>query len=241
MTTPRDRVLNTLNFQPVDRVPKDFGGMRSTGISAFAYPRLVEALGLPPRLPRVEDTGQMLALPDLDVLDALEIDVVTIADGVTNAFEEPEKWRPYDFNGRLPALVRHPEAFQNQPNGSIYQGILHMPPTSYVFDEPHGGQHLNLTDELPRVNLREMRQRYLENELTDERILATREYCRRVRESTDRAVFLNEGSFNTSICIHGYGGLAIFPILCLTDPDYVHELHQISVEHTLRNLRLLLP
>ena len=38
--TSRERVLRALNFQPTDRVPKDLGGMRSSGISAFLYPAL---------------------------------------------------------------------------------------------------------------------------------------------------------------------------------------------------------
>ena len=71
MTTSRQRVLHAFNFRIPDRAPKDLGGMRSTSISAFGYPALVSALGLPARRPHVEDTGQMLALPDLDVLDAL--------------------------------------------------------------------------------------------------------------------------------------------------------------------------
>jgi len=65
--TSRERVNKALNFEPTDRVPRDLSGMRSTGISCFAYPKLVAALGLPPRWPRVYDTGQMLALPNLDV------------------------------------------------------------------------------------------------------------------------------------------------------------------------------
>ena len=81
MMTHRERVMHALAFEETDRVPLDLAGMRSTGISAFAYPKLVEALGLPPRRPRVEDTGQMLAMPDLDVLDALGCDVVTIRGG----------------------------------------------------------------------------------------------------------------------------------------------------------------
>ncbi|GAH61343.1 unnamed protein product, partial [marine sediment metagenome] len=92
-------MLNALSFQPTDRLPKDLGAMRATGISAFAYPRLVEALGLPSRRPKIHDSNQMLALPDLDVLDALGCDVVTIDEWVSNAFEEAEKWQPYDFNG----------------------------------------------------------------------------------------------------------------------------------------------
>ena len=46
MTTSRERILKTLNFETPDRLPKDLGAMRSTGISAFAYPKLVEALGM---------------------------------------------------------------------------------------------------------------------------------------------------------------------------------------------------
>ena len=63
----RERVLAALNFQPVDRLPKDLNGMRSTGVSAFTYQALRRALQLPPRPTRIHDTGQMLALPHPDV------------------------------------------------------------------------------------------------------------------------------------------------------------------------------
>lgn len=43
------------------------------------------------------------------------------------------------------------------------------------------------------------------------------------------------------ICIHGWGGLAIFPIICITEPDFVTELHEIAVEYALKNYRALLP
>ena len=102
--------------------------MLSSSISGFAYPKLVAALGLPPRLPKMYDTGQMLAMPDLDVLDALGVDIVTICGRATNAFAEPEKWLPYDFNGRLPALVRNPAAFTTEEDGTILQGNTRMPP-----------------------------------------------------------------------------------------------------------------
>jgi uroporphyrinogen decarboxylase len=43
------------------------------------------------------------------------------------------------------------------------------------------------------------------------------------------------------IGIGAFNGVAIFPMLCLTEPDYVTELHEIVTEHTLSNLRTLLP
>lgn len=241
MITPRQRVLSALNFQTTDRPPKDLGGMRSTSISAFSYPRLVTALGLPPRLPHVEDTGQMLALPDLDVLDALGCDVVSICENVTNAFVDAEQWHPYDFNGRLPALVLNPAAFENQPDGSILQGSRRMPPSSYVFDDEHGGQPLNLSDDLPMYNLKEYAAQLAERAPSDERIVSLRELCRRVRESTERAVFFNNSAIHAPICIHGHGGLAVFPIICLTEPDYVMELHEIITQQAIKNMRALLP
>lgn len=245
--SPRQRILHALDFQPVDRLPRDLGGMRSTSLSAFAYPALVQALGLPPRLPRVEDTMQMLALPDLDVLDALEIDVVTILDGVTNAFERSETsndglWYPYDFNGRLPALVRAPDCFSVAPDGVIWQGTsLRMPPTSFVFDEEHGGQPLDLSAHLPRLDLDAYRQFLQSRLLSEGRVQEIASLCRRVRQSTDRAVFFNDSSLQVPIGIGAFQGVAIFPMLCLTEPDYIVELHEIAISYSLENARRLLP
>jgi uroporphyrinogen decarboxylase len=234
--------MAALNFQPTERVPIDLGGMRSTGISAFAYPKLRAALGLPARLPRVYDTGQMLALPDLDVLDALGCDAVTVeGDGLTNAFEQPELWHPYDFNGRLPALVRDPAAYRTDSQGTIHLGDwAQMPASSFVFDGEHGGQPLILEGDLPKPDLKEVRKHLDAGALTDAQIAKTRDNCRRVRASTDRAVFF-WGQLNLGLCIHGYGGLAVFPVLCLEEPDFVHELHSLHLEASLRNVRALLP
>jgi uroporphyrinogen decarboxylase len=241
MPTSREIVMQSLTFQQSSRVPKDLGGMRSTAISAFAYPKLVKALGLPPRLPRVEDSGQMLALPELDVLDALGVDVVTIRDGVTNAFEQPEEWHEYNFNGRLPARVRSPQDFKTEPDGTILQGNGRMLPSAYVFDDMHGGQPLDLSEELPKPDLAELKRWWAKNPLTDEKIKSIRELCRRVRESTDRAVFMNDGKLQIPMGIGGWSGLAIFPMLCVSEPDIVTELHELVTEHAMANYRALLP
>jgi uroporphyrinogen decarboxylase len=240
--TSRERVLRALHFEETDRVPRDLGAMRSTGISAFAYPKLVEALGLPPRRPRVHDTVQMLALPDRDVLDALGCDVVTIDGGVTNAFDEPEKWHDYDFGGRLPARVLNPEAFEAQPDGSVLQGkSLRMPPTSYVFNADHSGQPLlDLDQPLPLLDLKQYARDLQAQRITDEQIRQTAQLARRVRESTDRAVFFTDFC-GSGLGIGGYCGIGIFPIICKLEPDFVHEYHALTIERALYNVRALLP
>ena len=239
--TRRDRVMKACAFEETDRVPMDLDGMASTGISCFAYPRLVEALGLPPRPARVYDTGQMLAMPELDVLDALECDVVTIHGHVTNAFEQEGVWKPYDFNGRLDAMVCDPDMFQTLEDGTIIQPRHHvkMPPTSHVFEAEHGGQPFPLTGDLPKPDLEQIQEDQESGGLSEEDVKRITELCRRTREASDRAVFF--GGPGAGIGVAGYGGIAIFPILCLTEPDFVAELHELKIEHAIKQVRRLLP
>lgn len=79
--TPRQRVRAALNHQQPDRVPIDFGGHRSSGIAAMAYPKLRAALGLPPRPTRVYDPVQQLAIVDEDVLDRFHVDTIELGRG----------------------------------------------------------------------------------------------------------------------------------------------------------------
>jgi uroporphyrinogen decarboxylase len=240
--TSRERILATLNFQTPDRLPRDLSGMRSTGISAFVYPALVKALGLPYRRPKVYDCGQMLALPDLDVLDALGCDVITVEGTLTNAFDQPEKWEPYDFNGRLDALVPKGAAFTVEPDGTIVSGgVSRMVPASYVFDSEHAGMPLNLTDELPKQSLDEFRKDVRANALTDREIAEIRDICRRVRTTTDRAVFLAHRGLYAHIGIGSHGGYGVFPLLCVLEPDYVRAVHEIAISQAVENARRLLP
>lgn len=239
--TSRQRVLRSLNFQPVDRVPRDLSGMRSTGVSAFTYSALRRALGLPDRLPMVYDEWQMLALAETDVLDALGCDVVTVEGGyLTNAFPQPDLWKQYNYNGRLQALVRDPSAYRVEPDGTIVAGRVQMPPAAHTFDEVGAGQQFSLDGETPRPDLKEVR-RWLDNSrLKDEQICQITSFCKRVRESTDRAI-LFAGPLGTGLCIHGHGGVAVFPVLCLEDPDFVRELHTMVLEASLQRVRALLP
>ncbi|HOV76121.1 MAG TPA: uroporphyrinogen decarboxylase family protein [Candidatus Hydrogenedentes bacterium] len=238
--TSRERVLKALAFEETDRVPMDLAGMPSTGVSCFAYPGLVAALGLPYRPPRVYDTGQMLALPDLDVLDALGTDVVTLTMDYTNAFDEPDKWRPYDFGGRLPALVRDPCAFETLPDGTVIQhgGQSRMPPAAHVFESEHGGQPFDLAGELPKPDLREVEKNNRDWQFSNEQIDATARYFERVRNATDRAIlFCGPGA---GIGIGAYYGVATFPMLCMTEPDFVARLHEITIHYACERVQSLL-
>ena len=245
MMTSRERILAALDFRETDRVPCDLDAMGSTGISAFAYPELVRALGLPPRKTRIYDTWQMIAVVDRDVLDALECDCICVNGDVSaNVLYEPEKWHPYDFNGRLDALVPDPSAFRVLPDGTVEQratsfsGITRMPPDAYAFSEEHGGQAVDLSGECVKEDLDRLRERLQAEAVTPEQVRQTADYCRRAKEAGgDRAVL-----FNGVSAMLGYrGGLANFSMLCLTEPEYVHALHTILTDAAVRKAEALIP
>lgn len=236
----RERVLRAVGFEETDRVPMDLAGMPSTGISCFAYPSLIAELNLPARLPRVYDTGQMLALPEPDVLDALGIDVITLTMDYTNAFDEPEKWHPYDFGGRLPALVRDPNTFRTLSDGTVVQngGSSKMPPAAHVFESEHGGQPFVLSGDLPKPDLREVEADNRKWQFSNEEIDATARYFERVRAASDRAIlFCGPGA---GLGIGAYYGIAMFPMLCLAEPDFVAQLHEITIHYAIERAQALL-
>ncbi len=76
--TSRERVLAALNHRQPDKTPIDFGGHRSSGIAAMAYPKLRKALGLKARPIRVYDPIQQLAIIDDDVLERFQVDTIEL-------------------------------------------------------------------------------------------------------------------------------------------------------------------
>ncbi|MGQ9732765.1 MAG: uroporphyrinogen decarboxylase family protein [Candidatus Zipacnadales bacterium] len=104
--TSRERVWAALRHQETDRVPIDFGGMRSTGIMALAYHRLVDHLGLE-EVPLVYDVVQQLAQPSEAVLEALGVDVVDLGRAFLTRSDEWQEWvLPDGSPARIPAYVK---------------------------------------------------------------------------------------------------------------------------------------
>lgn len=71
----RERVLSAINCQEPDRIPLDFGGHRSSGISAIAYSKLKKEPGIDSGDIFVYDMIQQLALIEPPVLEALGVDM----------------------------------------------------------------------------------------------------------------------------------------------------------------------
>lgn len=125
----RERVLRTINHQPVDRMPIDLGFHYSTGISAFAYWNLREYLGLSTDNIEVPDMFQFLARVDEDILKRFHCDAILLNPG----WKKSKRWNPrgkYDFI--IPAgvnpekladgswVVEKGNARMRMPNGGFF-------------------------------------------------------------------------------------------------------------------------
>jgi len=222
----RDRILKAFNFEETERVPMDLGGMRSSSVSCFRYAELRKHLGLEERLPLIYDDFQMLAIPEPDVLDTLDCDVVFFDGTYSNAFDERSKFSYYGFNGRLDAMVSDPSSYEVKQDGTIVKNNMSMPPASTVFDAPHGGHAFDL-DNLYHIDLAEFREELERKMITDRELEDLAKTCEKIRRTTDRAIFLN----GFEIPLGFIGGIANGSMLALLDPDHVKEYHDIKAEY----------
>ena len=90
--TSRERVITALSHKEPDKIPIDLGAMGSTGIMAIAYNRLKKALGLGKKITRMADIYQQLAIPEKEILDFFEVDVISLENSYLPDDREWVKW-----------------------------------------------------------------------------------------------------------------------------------------------------
>lgn len=133
--TSREQILAAVEHREPDRVPVDLGATPSSGISAMAYGKLKDYLGLYAGHTRVYDVVQQLAQPEEEVLDHFGIDAVDVgrafntgdadwydtraADGQTVQF--PVNFRPVALDdGSWAARVADGTEIARMPAGGAF-------------------------------------------------------------------------------------------------------------------------
>lgn len=128
--TSRERVLKTINHEPVDRVPIDLGMHYSTGISAFAYHNLREHLGLSTDHIEIPDMVQFLARVDEDVLQRFHCDCMLLHPGWTKTHQ----WNPRGkYNFTIPSTAQ-PKLGESGDWIVERNGRMRMPRNGFFFD-----------------------------------------------------------------------------------------------------------
>lgn len=204
--TRRERVLRTIQHKEPDKVPVDLGAMRSTGITAVAYGRLKEHLGIDSGQIYVYDVVQQLALPEEKILDYVQSDVVDLG----RVFLREEKdWTDFTLpNGaaaKIPAYVRFcPReggwmalGADDTTIGVMPQGAYYLSQTRFPLQDWDGAD-LTVLDRLPelmeKVTWSALPCAPYHKPLTPEHLADIRRRAKHLFETTDYAVMVAFGA-----------------------------------------------
>jgi uroporphyrinogen decarboxylase len=203
----RERILTTLDHKEPDILPIGVGGHRSAGISAVAYAKLRDHLGLPKKDIRVFDILQMLAVIDDDVLEYLGADVVDLG----SIFSKSEYiWHDWVLPDGTPCQIPiwiQPEPLEDgwglrSESGKL---IARMPEQSPYFDQIYfpledgripGSDLLEVMDECMWAAIKIPGPAASKMDTEQEKVSLVKSY----REETDRAIL---GMFGSSLLERG--------------------------------------
>jgi len=242
--TSRERILTALNHREPDRVPVDLGSYRSSGISAIAYPKLRQALGLEPRTIYVYDPVQQLAIVDEDVLTWAGADAIELGRG----FCAEEKWwadwtLPDGTPCKMPAWA--------VPERDGREWVFRFSGGHVMARMPEGSQHFDqswwpfLDGEEDLGRIEELYPQHMWTGIgsppgpsvaTPEALV---EGARRLREKTSRAIV---GLFGGNLLEMGqfYYRMDNFLMMLASEPQRVHGFLDALIEVHLKNLEKFL-
>ena len=138
--TSRQRVKKAINHEPVDRIPIDLGMHYSTGISAFAYWKLREYLGLSTKHIEIVDMVQFLARVDEDILKRFHCDCILLNPGQLGT----KRWNPRNNNEFIIPKSANPK-LDDSGSWIVKKNNMQMrmPENGFFFD----GDWLNFDEE----------------------------------------------------------------------------------------------
>jgi uroporphyrinogen decarboxylase len=232
--TSRERVLTTLQHKEPDKVPIDFGGMRSTGIMAIAYSNLKKHLGINDGEIRVYDWGQQLADIEKYFLDLFEVDVVDMNNSFVGI--EPGEWKEWTLkNGAKSFILKnsYPEKSGNEWVFKNSKGIIisRMPENSYYFDSCHA----DLENIASKKDIDDYDWFYFK----DEELKLWERKAKHLFENTEYAIMAGFGG-NMVEGPQGLRGWMNFMSDIASDDNYVDDLLDKFVEVHLKNLKMFL-
>jgi len=244
----RERIRAALNFKPVDRVPVDLSGHRSSGISAIAYAKLRRHLQLEPRTIRVYDPIQQLAIVDEDVLDRFGIDTIELGRGFA---QDPSAWADWILPDGTPCQMpawalperrdgewvlrsRSGRVIAKMPDGALYFEQVYWP---FEKEVDRNFNHISEAMNESMWTTVASPPGPLADGPNGPKLLA--EGARRLRQSTDRAVI---GLFGGNLLEIGQMLFRndLFLMLLAEERDKAHEFLDRLLEIHLANLEKFL-
>lgn len=101
----RERVILSLKHREPDRIPIDFGGTDSTGITAIAYNNLKKFLGIKDDVTRIQNISLQLAEPEEEILEMFTSDVISLDRTLPPSINTNVNWQEWALNDDSKAMV----------------------------------------------------------------------------------------------------------------------------------------
>jgi len=250
--TKRERVLRAIQHKEPDRVPVDLAAMRSTGITAVAYSRLKEHLGIRYGHTYVYDVVQQLAQPEQAILDYVESDVVDLG---RVFLTEAADWKDFTLPDSSPAKIPSYVDFVPHDGGWLAKNkdgdvIGAMPRDAYYLSQTQfplkdwDGSDLSVLGRMPdlmdKVTWSALPTAPYHKPLTPAHLADIRKKAKRLYEATDYAIMVAFGGnlleWGQYLCRFDQ-----FLMDIIENPKKVTALLDKLVETHLENLERLLP
>ena len=198
----RERVIEAINHRQPDRVPIDFSGHRSSGIMVQTYKKLRKFMGLPEKTLYVYDFIQQLALVDDDMLDAVGADVVELGH---DFYKQDDYWQDWDLPDgtpiKLPGFI---EVKKTDEGNVVYgdrgqviciqkNGCHFFEQTCFPYCDSDESTFDNLADDLQQIMWCRLGVPPAPAGLDDAGLEVLRDTAKKLRESTDRAIYATFG------------------------------------------------
>lgn len=247
----KQNFLKTINHQQPDKVVVDFGSTAVTGIHVLIVEKLREYYGLEKRPVKVIEPYQMLGEIDLDLMKAMDIDIIGLY-GPKNMFGVPnENWKvhktlwgqevlfPEKFNYTYNSngdILMYPEGDTSQPPSGM------MPKTGYFFDalnrqEPIDDATLKVEDNLEEFS-----------HITENELKHWKNQVSTLKDDTKAVVASFGGTALGDIALvpaigmknpKGIRGVEEWYVSTLMREDFVKELYDRQTDIAIENLKLL--
>jgi hypothetical protein len=220
----RDRIKNALDHRPTKKLPVDFGGSLTTGISVNMVYKLRQYYGLDDPGTPVKLLEPFLFLGDIkeDLRDIIGSDVLMVHNLKSIYFGfDYKNWKEWMLDDGTPVLV--PSLFNTEKNedGSIYQypeGNKSAEPSavllknSYHFEQiSRQKSNYEIRNLNPKDNVEEFR---IYNE---EELHYIKDSFYKLNKNLDYAVIFNS-------LISSFGDLGILPGMNLRDPKGIRDI-----------------
>ena len=235
----RERVRTVLDKKIPDRIPCGLGGCETAGLHLLAYEKLQRVLKIPRANPRL-DTFMLNAVFEMDVIEALEIDIILLASprmcrSRFRGIDNEKEWKEQNLWGKT-FRVPVDEFFTNKPDGSMIwntAGNIECPPGGMFFDalpsESNATLEINYGTLLPGSYSPS-------HELPEKMLEQLEDAAKFLFKNTDKSICCGETITDLQVAPCGFTGTMM---LMMERPEIMHEYLDKSVSSALSQLKQL--